>query len=62
MMKRRFTTITTILAGNTAFFATQAIATQEMQPTAQVADQYMIIDLENIPTCPGSKQRGCPDS
>lgn len=53
MMKRRFTTITTILAGvlagNTAFFATQAIATQEMQPTAQVADQYMIIDLENIP-------------
>lgn len=43
MMKRRFTTITTILAGalagNTAFFATQAIATQEMQPTAQVADQ-----------------------
>ena len=31
------------------FFATQAIATQEMQPTAQVADQYMIIDLENIP-------------
>lgn len=53
MMKRRFTTITTILAGalagNTAFFGTQAIATQEMQPTAQVADQYMIIDLENIP-------------
>lgn len=53
MMKRRFTTITTILAGalagNTAFFSTQAIATQEMQPTAQVADQYMIIDLENIP-------------
>lgn len=53
MMKRRFTTIITILAGalagNTAFFATQAIATQEMQPTAQVADQYMIIDLENIP-------------
>lgn len=53
MMKRRFTTITTILAGalagNTAFFTTQAIATQEMQPTAQVADQYMIIDLENIP-------------
>lgn len=53
MMKRRFTTITTILAGalagNTAFFVTQAIATQEMQPTAQVADQYMIIDLENIP-------------
>ena len=53
MMKRRFTTITAILAGalagNTAFFATQAIATQEMQPTAQVADQYMIIDLENIP-------------
>ena len=53
MMKRRFTTITTILAGalagNTAFFSTQAIATQEMQPTAQIADQYMIIDLENIP-------------
>ena len=50
MMKRRFTTILAgVLAGNTAFFATQAIATQEMQPTAQVADQYMIIDLENIP-------------
>ena len=50
MMKRRFTTILAgALAGNTAFFATQAIATQEMQPTAQVADQYMIIDLENIP-------------
>ena len=49
-MKRRFTTILAgVLAGNTAFFATQAIATQEMQPTAQVADQYMIIDLENIP-------------
>ena len=50
MMKRRFTTITTILAGalagNTAFFATQAIATQEtnMQPV----DQYWIIDLEAI--------------
>lgn len=50
MMKRRFTAILAgSLAGNTAFFATQAIATQEMQPTAQVADQYMIIDLENIP-------------
>lgn len=50
MMKRRFTTILAgVLASNTAFFATQAIATQEMQPTAQVADQYMIIDLENIP-------------
>lgn len=49
MMKRRFTAILAgALAGNTAFFATQAIATQEMQPTAQVADQYMIIDLENI--------------
>lgn len=50
MMKRRFTAILAgALASNTAFFATQAIATQEMQPTAQVADQYMIIDLENIP-------------
>lgn len=50
MMKRRFTAILAgSLAGNTAFFATQAIATQEMQLTAQVADQYMIIDLENIP-------------
>lgn len=50
MMKRRFTAILAgVLAGNTAFFVTQAIATQEMQPTAQVADQYMIIDLENIP-------------
>lgn len=50
MMKRRFTAILAgSLAGNTAFFSTQAIATQEMQPTAQVADQYMIIDLENIP-------------
>ena len=50
MMKRRFTRILAgVLAGNTAFFSTQAIATQEMQPTAQVADQYMIIDLENIP-------------
>lgn len=49
MMKRRFTTITTILAGvlasNTAFFATQTIAKQEMQPT----DRYMIIDLAGIP-------------
>ena len=53
MMKRRFTTITTILAGalagNTAFFATQAIATQEMQPTVQATDRYMIIDLAGIP-------------
>ena len=50
MMKRRFTAILAgSLAGNTAFFATQAIATQEMQLTAQVADQYMILDLENIP-------------
>ena len=53
MMKRRFTTITTILAGvlasNTAFFATQAIATQEMQPTMQATDRYMIIDLAGIP-------------
>lgn len=46
MMKRRFTTI---LAGNTAFFATQAIATQEMQPTMQATDRYMIIDLAGIP-------------
>lgn len=49
MMKRRFTTITTILAGvlasNTAFFATQTIAKQEMQAT----DRYMIIDLAGIP-------------
>ena len=53
MMKRRFTTITTILAGvlasNTAFFATQTIATQEMQPTMQATDRYMIIDLAGIP-------------
>ena len=53
MMKRRFTTITTILAGvlasNTAFFATQPIATQEMQPTMQATDRYMIIDLAGIP-------------
>ena len=50
MMKRRFTTILAgVLASNTAFFATQAIATQDTQPTTQVADQYMIIDLENIP-------------
>ena len=53
MMKRRFTTITTILAGvlasNTAFFATQTIAKQEMQPTMQATDQYMIIDLAGIP-------------
>lgn len=52
-MKRRFTTITTILAGvlasNTAFFATQTIATQEMQPTMQATDRYMIIDLAGIP-------------
>ena len=49
MMKRRFTTITTILAGvlasNTAFFATQTIAKQEMQPT----DRNIIIDLAGIP-------------
>ena len=47
MMKRRFTTILAgVLASNTAFFATQAIATQEtnMQPV----DQYWIIDLEAI--------------
>lgn len=53
MMKRRFTTITTILAGvlasNTAFFATQTIATQEMQPTMQATDRYIIIDLAGIP-------------
>lgn len=53
MMKRRFTTITTILAGvlasNTAFFATQTIAKQEMQPTMQATDRYMIIDLAGIP-------------
>lgn len=53
MMKKRFTTITTILAGvlasNTAFFATQTIATQEMQPTMQATDRYMIIDLAGIP-------------
>ena len=47
MMKRRFITILAgVLASNTAFFATQAIATQEtnMQPV----DQYWIIDLEAI--------------
>ena len=53
MMKRRFTTITTILAGvlasNTAFFATQTIAKQKMQPTMQATDRYMIIDLAGIP-------------
>lgn len=50
MMKRRFTTILAgALAGNTAFFATQAIATQEMQPTMQATDRYMIIDLAGIP-------------
>lgn len=50
MMKRRFTTILAgVLAGNTAFFATQAIATQEMQPTMQATDRYMIIDLAGIP-------------
>lgn len=50
MMKRRFTTILAgVLAGNTAFFATQAIATQEMQPTMQATDRYMIIDLADIP-------------
>lgn len=50
MMKRRFTTILAgVLASNTAFFATQAIATQEMQPTMQATDRYMIIDLAGIP-------------
>ena len=50
MMKRRFTTILAgVLAGNTAFFATQAIATQEMQPTMQATDRYIIIDLAGIP-------------
>lgn len=50
MMKRRFTTILAgVLAGNTVFFATQAIATQEMQPTMQATDRYMIIDLAGIP-------------
>lgn len=47
MMKRRFPIILAgVLASNTAFFATQAIATQEtnMQPV----DQYWIIDLEAI--------------
>ena len=46
-MKRRFPIILAgVLASNTAFFATQAIATQEtnMQPV----DQYWIIDLEAI--------------
>lgn len=50
MMKRRFTTILAgVLASNTAFFATQTIATQEMQPTMQATDRYMIIDLAGIP-------------
>lgn len=50
MMKRRFTTILAgVLASNTSFFATQAIATQEMQPTMQATDRYMIIDLAGIP-------------
>lgn len=47
MMKRRFPIILAgVLASNTAFFATQAIATQEtnMQPV----DQYWIIDLEAV--------------
>lgn len=49
-MKRRFTTILAgVLASNTAFFATQTIATQEMQPTMQATDRYMIIDLAGIP-------------
>ena len=49
-MKRRFTTILAgVLAGNTAFFATQAIATQEMQPTMQATDRYRIIDLAGMP-------------
>ena len=50
MMKRRFTTILAgVLASNTAFFVTQTIATQEMQPTMQATDRYMIIDLAGIP-------------
>ena len=50
MMKRRFTTILAgVLASNTAFFATQTIAKQEMQPTMQATDRYMIIDLAGIP-------------
>ena len=50
MMKRRFTTILAgVLASNTAFFATQTIATQEMQHTMQATDRYMIIDLAGIP-------------
>ena len=50
MMKRRFTTILAgVLASNTAFFATQTIATQEMQPTMQATDRYIIIDLAGIP-------------
>ena len=50
MMKRRFTTILAgVLANNTAFFATQTIATQEMQPTMQATDRYIIIDLAGIP-------------
>ena len=49
-MKRRFTTILAgVLASNTAFFATQTIATQEMQPTMQAPDRYIIIDLAGIP-------------
>ena len=49
-MKRRFTTILAgVLASNTAFFATQTIATQEMQPTMQATDRYIIIDLAGIP-------------
>lgn len=45
MIKKQFAGI---LAGNTAFFATQAIATQEMQPRKQATDQYLIIDLAAI--------------
>lgn len=49
-MKRRFTTILAgVLAGNTAFFATQAIATQEMQPTRQATDRYMNLLFAGIP-------------
>jgi len=46
-MKKKFAGILAgVIAGNTAFCATQAIATQEtnMQPV----DQYWIIDLEEI--------------
>lgn len=44
MVKKRFVGIlASILAGSTALFATQVIATQETKP--QAVDQYMIIDL-----------------